>query len=169
MTKKKPKEEHKPSGRPTDYKEEYNQQAYKLCLLGAKDTELANFFEVSEVTINAWKQKHPTFLKSLREGKQVADAQVANRLYNRACGFKATDTKFATHEGLITDSQEYIKEYPPDTTAAIFWLKNRQPDKWRDRQEVQATNTNINVEITPDDIKKQNEEIDKIINDLKNN
>lgn len=55
-------------------------------------------------------------------------------------------TKFATSEGRITDSKEYIEHYPPDTTAAIFWLKNRQPEKWRDRKEIDA-NVNLSDEL----------------------
>ena len=65
----------------------------------------------------------------------MADANVASRLYSRAIGYD-TGTKFATNEGRITDKVEYIEHYPPDTTAAIFWLKNRQPAKWRDKKEV---------------------------------
>ena len=55
-------------------------------------------------------------------------------------------TKFATSEGRITDSKEYTEHYPPDTTAAIFWLKNRQPEKWRDKKEVDA-NVNLGDEL----------------------
>lgn len=120
-------------GRPTDYKTEYAEQAYKLCLLAATDADLAQFFEVSEQTINAWKQVHPKFLESLKRGKAVADAEVADRLYRRAMGYEHPDLYITQYQGKIVQS-EITKYYPPDTTAAIFWLKNRQPDKWRDRQ-----------------------------------
>ena len=122
--------------RPTKYKKEFAEQAYKLCLLGATDAELADFFGVQEKTVNNWKKAHKEFLQSIKRGKDIADADVAERLYMRAMGYMAKDTKFATHEGLITDEREHSKEYPPDTTAAIFWLKNRQSAKWRDKQEV---------------------------------
>lgn len=104
-------------------------------MLGAIDTDLANAFHVSEVTINAWKVKYPDFLKSITAGKDAADANVAKSLYNRAMGYKGTDTKFATHEGKITDHEEYVKEYPPDTAAAIFWLKNRRRKDWKDKHD----------------------------------
>ncbi len=120
-------------GRPSKYKEEYAEQARKLCLLSSTDKDLALFFDTTEQTINAWKKKYPEFLEALKKGKLIADANVANRLYNRAMGYSAIDTKFATHEGKITDQQEYIKHYPPDTTACIFWLKNRQKANWRDK------------------------------------
>lgn len=123
--------------RPSKYKEEFAEQAYKLCLLGASDAELANFFEVDEATINRWKKRHPEFCESLKKGKDVADATVADRLFKRATGYEAPDLVTATYEGEITDTLEITKYYPPDTTAAIFWLKNRQPAKWRDKQDVE--------------------------------
>ncbi len=127
----------KSRGRKSEYREEYAEQALKLCLLGATDKEIAEFFSVSEQTLNSWKKKFPQFLESLKKGKAVADANVASRLYSRAIGYDARATKFATNEGKITDKVEYIEHYHPDTTAAIFWLKNRQPGKWRDKKEVE--------------------------------
>lgn len=127
----------KSRGRKSEYREEYAEQALKLCLLGATDKEIAEFFSVSEQTLNSWKKKFPQFLESLKKGKAVADANVASRLYSRAIGYDAKATKFATNEGRITDKVEYIEHCPPDTTAAIFWLKNRQPAKWRDKKEVE--------------------------------
>lgn len=122
-------------GRPTKYSKKLIPQVYELCLLGATDFELAEFFNVSESTLNTWKKKHPEFLESLKTGKDAADAKVAQSLYQRAIGYDAIDTKFASHEGVITDAKEYTKHYPPDVTAAIFWLKNRQSGKWRDKTE----------------------------------
>ena len=127
----------KSRGRKSEYREEYAEQALKLCLLGATDKEIAEFFSFSEQTLNSWKKKFPQFLESLKKGKAVADANVASRLYSRAIGYDARATKFATNEGKITDKVEYFEHYPPDTTAAIFWLKNRQPGKWRDKKEVE--------------------------------
>ena len=131
--------------RPTQYKEEYAELAYNYCLLGAIDKELAQFFDVSEKTINTWKEKHPEFLQSLKRGKQQADAKVAQSLFHRATGYQHPDTKFATHEGIITDEREYTKHYAPDPTACIFWLKNRQPEKWRDKQEIDHTSKGESV------------------------
>lgn len=133
-------------GRKSEYKDEYSEQALKLCLLGATDKEIADFFSVSEQTLNSWKKKYPKFLESLKKGKGLADANVASRLYNRAIGYSCKATKFATDKGKITDQIEYTEHYPPDTTAAIFWLKNRQPEKWRDRKEVDA-NVNLGDEL----------------------
>lgn len=120
-------------GRPSSYKPEYAEQARKLCLLGATDKELADFFDVSEVTINAWKKEFPDFLKSVKEGKLDADARVAESLFKRATGYVGQKTVTANIQGIITDVKVVEDYVGPDTAAGIFWLKNRQKDKWRDR------------------------------------
>lgn len=123
-------------GRQSAFRKEYCELARNYAELGATDKKLAEYFNVSEKTLNTWKEKYPEFLQPLKEGKAVADAKVVQALYNRATGYSHPDTKFATHEGKITDREEYVKHYPPDTTACIFWLKNRQREKWTDRSEV---------------------------------
>ena len=118
------------------HKDEYDEQAYKLCLLGATDKELGDFFNVTEQTINNWKKDFPAFFESIKRGKIDADARVAQSLFKRALGYTANETQLAQFGGMFTDEKVIPKEVAPDTTAAIFWLKNRQPDKWRDKQEV---------------------------------
>lgn len=126
----------KTAGQPTRYKKEYCEQAYKLCLLlAATDAELADFFEVKEQTINNWKKAHPEFFESLTAGKEKADANVGQRLYERAMGYSHPEEKIFNNKGEILRA-ETTKHYPPDTAAAIFWLKNRQRDRWRDRHEI---------------------------------
>lgn len=124
--------------RPTKYQEAYAEQARKLCLLGYTDAELADFFEVSEATINNWKQEHPEFLESIKKGKAVADGDVASNLYHRAMGYTAKEKREEkTAEGFKeVDAEKHI---PGDVTAMIFWLKNRQKDKWREKQDVNHT------------------------------
>lgn len=135
------------TGRPTKFKAEYVEQARKLCELGFTDVELAKFFEVSEVTLNAWKSKHPEFLKSLKVGKEEADTRVERSLYHRAIGYSHTEDKIFNDGGepLIVPT---IKHYPPDTTAAIFWLKNRKTAEWRDKQDVEHTGE-VNMNVSP--------------------
>jgi len=135
-------------GAPTKYRKKYNEQARKLCLLGYTDKQLASFFEVSEATINNWKIEYPRFLESLKAGKEFADAQVAASLYQKATGYSCKDTKFATHEGEITDQKEYTKNYPPCPISIKYWLNNRQPEKFRERVEVEQ-NTNVTHNIMP--------------------
>jgi len=122
-----------PAGRPSEYKDEYAEQAYKLCLLGATDEDLAGFFQVSEQTIYNWKNKHPQFVDSITRGKVIADAEVAEKLFHRAKGYSHSAVKIFNDQGspMVVD---YVEHYPPDTQAASLWLRNRQPKKWRDKQ-----------------------------------
>lgn len=121
-------------GAPTKYKEDYNEQARKLCLLGSTDESLADFFNVSVASINVWKIKYPKFIESIREGKEIADANVAEALYNRALGYSHKHDHISNFQGDITVT-ETTKHYPPDTGAAFIWLKNRS--NWKDKQEVE--------------------------------
>lgn len=138
MTKRKPPEEKQKAGRPSSFKAEYAEQAHKLCLLGATDEELADFFEVAVTTIDNWKKDHPEFLGALKSGKEQADAEVAEKLFQRAKGYSHPDVHVSNFQGAITITP-LTKHYPPDTAAAFIWLKNRQKDKWRDKQEVEHT------------------------------
>jgi transposase len=139
------------AGRKTKYKEEHNEQVEKLCKLGMIDKEIAEFFSVNEDTINEWKKRHKEFSESIKRGKQVADAEVAEKLYQRACGYSHKAVKMFQSGGAVI-KEDYIEHYPPDTGACMAWLKNRQKDKWRDKQEheiagkdgkpIQTENTN---------------------------
>jgi hypothetical protein len=127
------------AGRPSKYKTEYAEQAYKLCLLGATDKEMSDILGVTESTFNLWKQEHKEFSESLKKGKEQADAIVAQKLYHRAIGYEHPEIITASYQGMITDTKVVTKHYAPDPTAAIFWLKNRQPKKWRDKQDVELS------------------------------
>ncbi len=116
--------------RPTKYKAEYANQAAVACRLGATDRELAELFEVTTVTINAWKAQFPEFLNSLKQDKAIADARVERSLYQRAVGYSHEEDDIRVVEGKLTITPT-VKHYPPDTTACIFWLKNRMPDSYR--------------------------------------
>lgn len=121
-------------GRPSKYRAEFAAQALKLCRLGATDKELGDFFGCSEQTINAWKDAHPEFLESLKGGKALADAEVADKLFKRATGYEHQAVKIVANANTGQEHiVEYTERYAPDTTACIFWLKNRRPDVWRDK------------------------------------
>lgn len=121
--------------RPTKFKPEYAKQAAKLCELGATDIELADFFEVNTTTIYEWRNQYPEFSKAVIAGKEMADARVERAFYNRAVGYTFDSEKIFQFQGEIirAPSREHV---PPDAGAAMNWLKNRQPDKWRDKQEI---------------------------------
>lgn len=114
----------------------------------------SRFFEVAESTINNWKIEYPEFLESIKKGKLLADANVANSLYKRALGYEAPDIDIRVIDNQIVETP-LIKHYPPDPTSAIFWLKNRQPDKWRDKQiqEVSGTVTSQNINLSNDEFR----------------
>tara|TARA_R100000808_G_scaffold2647_1_gene10204 strand:- start:994 stop:1461 length:468 start_codon:yes stop_codon:yes gene_type:complete len=115
-------------GRPSKYQDAFAEQAFKLCLLGATDERLSNFFEVAESTISKWKLDYPEFSEALKRGRDEADAKVADSLYNKAIGWKTQETT----RDAAGNERTVEKQHPPDTTAAIFWLKNRQRESWRD-------------------------------------
>lgn len=124
-----------PRGRPTKYKQEYVDQARKLCKLGATDMELADFFEVNVDTVYRWKSVHEDFSEALKTGKEDADDRVERSLYHRATGYSFDAVKIFQHAGKPV-KVPYREHVPPDTTAMIFWLKNRRPEQWRDKREV---------------------------------
>lgn len=126
-----------PLGRPTLYREEYDEQAYRLALLGMTDEEVAKFFQVHVDTIYEWDKVHPSFSEARASGKESADAKVAERLYKRALGYSHDAVKiFMGHEGEPVYAA-YTEHYPPDTQAARWWLQNRQGKKWQDKSAIQ--------------------------------
>ena len=101
---------------------------------GLTDEQIAHNMGISRSTLNEWKKKYPDISDTLKKGKDVVDIQVENALLKRALGYKYKETtKELTKSGFMMVTKEVIKEVVPDTTAQIFWLKNRRPDKWRDK------------------------------------
>jgi hypothetical protein len=125
-----PKPKH-PGGRPPKYKAEYVDQARMLMRLGATDREVAQFFKVDPVTIYRWSLQHPKFCKALRVGKGPADDRVERSFYNRAVGYSYDSEKVFQYEG-VPVIVPIVEHVPPDTGAALSWLKNRRPQKWRE-------------------------------------
>lgn len=132
-------------GRPTKYREEYNEQAEKLCRLGATDADLADFFKVNVDSIHEWKKVHPSFSDALKRGKEEADNQVVRSLYQRAIGYNHPEDKFFMANGKVV-TQRTTKHYPPDPVSMIFWLKNRRPEQWREKPAAD-TDEPIKVEV----------------------
>ena len=120
-------------GRPTKYKKEFNEQAAKLCKKGFIDKEIADFFNVDVATLNRWKLAHDEFRVSLKAGKRHSDDKVVESLYSRALGYEFKEVKEESEGGNVTKTTTTTKQLAPDTTAQIFWLKNRQPEQWRDK------------------------------------
>lgn len=118
--------------RPTKYKPEYCEQAEKLCRLGATDIEIADFFDVEVRTLYRWKGEHEAFCQALKAGKEISDERVERSLFARANGYEHDEVDIRVVDKAIVQTP-IRKYYPPDTTAAIFWLKNRRPDLWREK------------------------------------
>lgn len=125
-------------GRPTDYRDEFIGQAQKLCQLGATDIELADFFEVDVSTIYRWKHAHPDFCEAVRAGKDTLDDRVERSFYNRAVGYTYDAVKIFMPAGADAPVYAPYREHvPPDSGAALNWLKNRRPEHWRDKTVVE--------------------------------
>lgn len=129
-----------PKGRPSKYKPEFAEQAYKLCLLGATNEDMANFFEIDVATLKRWRASKEDFCAALKRGKAEADGVIAESLFHRAKGYSHPEDKIFQNNG-VPVIVPTTKHYPPDTVAAIFWLKNRRPDLWRDKRDLEVTNT----------------------------
>lgn len=130
-----------PAGRPSKYKPEFAEQAAKLCKLGATHAQLADFFEVSVSTISLWMVEHEDFSASVKVAKEEADAHIEQSLYRRAMGYECDEVDIRVIDGGIVQTP-IRKVYPPDTTAMIFWLKNRKPEQWRETKAVELTGAN---------------------------
>lgn len=143
-------------GRPSEYREEFAEQAEKLArLAGATDAQLAAFFDKAESCINAWKLAHPEFAEAIRRGKTVADLNVNTSLYQRANwheyveqqAIKVKEVEYVDGKRVREIERVEIVEVkrvlPPCTTAMIFWHKNRQPEHWRDKREVEVSNLSL--------------------------
>jgi hypothetical protein len=129
-------------GAPTLYRPELAELARRLALLGATDQEMADALGIDQVTLDRWKMKHKEFCTAIEHGKIQADAEIAESLYNRARGYKHEAAKIFMPAGAEAPVYApYTAHYPPDTQAISLWLRNRQPAKWRDRQEVNHTGT----------------------------
>jgi len=104
------------------YQKEYDELAKDLCLLGYKNVELAEYFEVNESTIYDWINREPSFANALKAGRELADIKVVKELKKKAEGYQREDGTWV----------------PGDTGCIVFFLKNRQPDRWKDRREVEV-------------------------------
>ena len=123
-------------GRPSKFSPLVKTAIEMMASGGMTDAEMSKIIGVTRRTLEKWKADNPEFFTHLKDWKRTADKDVERSLYERACGYEHEEDKIFNHGGvaLIVPT---IKHYPPDSTAIIFWLKNRQPDKWRDTKNVE--------------------------------
>lgn len=105
---------------------------------GLTDEQLARKMGISCGTLYAWKNKFPEISEALKKGKEVVDIEVENALLKRALGYEYTET-MVEHSPDGVKRRETVKFIPPDVTAQIFWLKNRKPETWREKQVVEVS------------------------------
>ena len=104
---------------------------------GLTDEQIAHNMGISPATLYDYKNKYPEFVEALKKGKEVIDVQVENALLKRALGYKYDEvTKERNKKGALVTTKIITKEVHPDTTAQIFWLKNRKPEEWRDKKDI---------------------------------
>jgi hypothetical protein len=136
-------------GRPTKYTIDHAAQAENFALIGFDDIRMADAFGVSVATITKWKKDHPEFSAAIKNGKDVADGKVGISLYKQATGFVGPDGKY----------------YPPNPTACIFWLKNRQKAQWRDKHEVEHSGQIAYKDLTDDELNHKISQLEKALKD----
>ena len=106
---------------------------------GLIDKQIAQNIGVAYSTFREWVKKFPALSASLKKGKEVVDRQVENALFKSATGYEYTEvTEELTEKGMEI-TKKVTKQVAPNPTAAIFWLKNRKPDEWRDRKETEVS------------------------------
>jgi hypothetical protein len=146
-----------PGGRPSKFNPINLDVVELLAKKGFTDREISICLNVTEQTFNNWKKANQKFFESLKSWKAEADEKVEKSLYERAQGYSHPDTWVGQYQGEII-TKDIVKHYPPDATSMIFWLKNRQPAKWRDKQEVELTKP-LEVVITDYTGKKDKENL----------
>lgn len=137
------KEKH-PGGRPSKYNPDLHPLlAEYMATAGLTDAQMAEKLGITPQTLNNWKKDHTEFFDSLKIGKEKPDYLVENALLQRALGFEHDEDKIFQYNGepVVVPTK---KHYPPDPTSMIFWLKNRRPDRWRDKQNMEHSTIDEN-------------------------
>jgi hypothetical protein len=126
-------------GRPSKYESHVKP---KLTLIeawardGITDEQIAANLGVAYSTFRDHKAEYPALAAALKNGKEVIDVMVENALLKAALGYEYEEV---TENGLGTSTTTKVAH--PNTTALIFWLKNRKPKEWRDKQDLELSGT----------------------------
>ena len=109
---------------------------------GLIDKQIAHNMGVAWSTLKTWKNRFPELAEAISKSKEVVDREVENALFKRAMGYWVTETETTTFSDGTTKTTEKRRHIVPDTTAQIFWLKNRKPDEWREKNDLTLTPSN---------------------------
>ena len=131
-------------GRPSKYEAKYHVPwASSLAMEGLDDQTISDRMGIAKSTLNKWKAEHEEFSEALKRSKEIADSEVEQSLFKRATGYRTKEkrviiTMDADGNQKPARIETFEKEVPPDTTAQIYWLKNRKRDKWKDKWDVEV-------------------------------
>ena len=118
---------------------------------GLTDDQIATKCGIVRSTLSEWKKKYQDISDALKKNKEIVDAEVENSLLKNAMGFKYKEEVVSTKKEVIYEDGKRVKETsepviveitrykPPETTAQIYWLNNRQTKKWRNKQDKDNT------------------------------
>lgn len=125
------------------------------CRNGATDEEIAKRLGISYSSFKEYKKEFSAFSATLKESKDIVDSQVESALLKRALGYDYEETTQERNDkGQLVVTKVVHKQVVPDTTAQIFWLKNRRPDKWRDKpvEDTGEEDNSVSVTLTIEDL-----------------
>ncbi|RKI36262.1 helix-turn-helix domain-containing protein [bacterium D16-51] len=114
---------------------------------GLTDEQISENMGISVRTLYRWKVKHCQICQALKKGKDAADREIENALFKRAKGYDFTETRKKIKNGVVVEETTTIKHIPGDTTAQIFWLKNRKPGYWGNGNDFMGDSDGTEVEI----------------------
>ena len=127
-------------GRPSNLTIHIKNVIINLAKEGKTVLQIGNMLGVSHKTVYNWMHSDPELLHAIKEARDLAAELVEASLFSRAIGFSHPATKmFYDKSRRKVIKAEYTQHFPPDPTSMIFWLKNRQPERWREKQEVDLT------------------------------
>lgn len=150
--KKKTKEPSSKMGRPSNFNDSVAGAIIALFKDGKTESQVSEILGIHINTLKNWKKLNPDFMAAAKEAKNMADELVEAALFTRAIGYAHKDVKIMSYEG-VSFEHEYIKQVEPDPNAAQFWLRNRQPDKWREKSQLDIEAKHIQIVIDKEDEK----------------
>lgn len=157
-------------GRPSQYDDVDLEEVREWAKEGLTDFEISKRLGITTTTLYDWKNKFSEFADALKKAKKQADFRVENSLYQRALGYQYDEVtrervpiydengNIIGHE--VTETKVITKEVKPNVTAQIFWLKNRQPHKWKDKKDIDITSDGKNISgMTAEEREKRRQEL----------
>lgn len=112
---------------------------------GLSNEQIAHNIGINKDTLYEWQKRFSDFSDALKKGKEVVDREVENALLKRAMGYEYDEVTQEpvedkdTGEVQMRVTKRVTKQIAPDVTAQIFWLKNRKPDEFRDKRDVELS------------------------------